>query len=86
MQSKLWSTAEAGANVVVGYPLTFAVYLWLAPLLLGIHVSPSQSVGLVVLFTAVSFLRQYFVRRVFAAIEDWSARNESHAGLNSRVE
>lgn len=77
MQSKLWSSAEAVANLIVGYPLTFVVYVWLAPALLGVHVTPSQGIGLVVLFTAVSFIRQYALRRAFVMIERRQGQQES---------
>lgn len=77
MQSKLGSTAEALVNLIVGYPLTFVAYVWLAPALLGVRVTPSQSMGLVVLFTAISFLRQYTLRRIFIMIESRSKNASS---------
>lgn len=75
MQSKLVSVIESSTNLLVGYPLTIFTYLVLAPLILGVHVTPSQSVGLTILFTLVSFVRQYLVRRAFVMIEKYSARS-----------
>ncbi len=66
-QSRLMSFVEAGANVVVGFVLAVAVQLLLFPVL-GLQPTLPQSLGIALVFTALSLLRSYALRRVFARL------------------
>lgn len=73
-QSKLSSLAEACINTAIG----FAINLALAPIvypLFGHAFTLSQNIGLTLVFTVVSVLRGYAVRRWFnARIKSLAAR------------
>jgi hypothetical protein len=56
---------EANANLVASYPITWALYAWVIPPLFHMPVSKTQSLGLTVLFSAASFVRQFMLRRIF---------------------
>lgn len=63
-QSRKASLAEAITNVVVGYWIAVAVQSVVFPLL-GIRVSFSENLFIGAVFTAVSILRSYALRRLF---------------------
>jgi hypothetical protein len=64
MQSRLQSAVETVMNYVVGFglawPMNKYVLRWL-----GFHVSNEQATGLTLLFTAVSVIRSFAIRRFF---------------------
>jgi membrane protein implicated in regulation of membrane protease activity len=63
-QSRSMSGVEALTNVVVGYALAVAVQLAVFPLA-GLNVSLPQTLGIGAVFTAVSLVRSYLLRRLF---------------------
>jgi hypothetical protein len=60
------SLVEAVANVGVGYVLAVATQVLVFPLF-GLEASLRQSLGLGAIFTLVSLVRGYLLRRVFEA-------------------
>lgn len=62
------SLAEAVVNVIAGFVLSIIVQLGAYPLL-DITTTATQNGLVALLFTAVSVLRSYLVRRLFVAIE-----------------
>jgi len=66
-QSRLMSLVEAGANVVVGYGLAVGVQLLVFPLI-GLEASLGQSLVLAAIFTLVSLVRGYLLRRLFEGL------------------
>lgn len=66
-QSHLMSLVEASANVVVGYGLAVGVQLLVFPLF-GLEATLSQSLGLGAVFTFVSLVRGYVLRRLFEGL------------------
>lgn len=66
-QSRLMSFVEAITNVVVGFLLSLVTQMVVFPLL-GLSASLSDNLILGVIFTAVSLLRSYTLRRMFEAI------------------
>ena len=60
---------EVGTNLIVGLILAWFGNRYLALWLFGIHMTGGQSLNLVVLFTVLSLLRQYTLRRVFNLLE-----------------
>jgi hypothetical protein len=66
-QSRLMSLVEAVANVVVGYGIAVAMQLVLFPTF-GLAVSLRQSLAIGVVFTLVSVVRSYLLRRILEAL------------------
>ncbi len=79
MQSRLTSLAEAVANVMIGYGVAVATQMAVFPMF-GLQPSLRDNLLLGAVFTGVSLLRSYLVRRVF---ENWRVHRErqSAAGL-----
>ena len=67
MQSRLMSLIEALANVVVGFWLAVIAQLLVFPLF-GLSVSFGQNLAIATLFTGVSLMRGYVLRRVFETL------------------
>lgn len=63
-QSRRHSALESVANVAVGYGVALATQLVVFPAL-GIPVRLSQNVAIGAIFTVVSLVRSYCLRRVF---------------------
>ena len=64
MQSRLMSLVESVANVSVGVGLALLIQVIAFPLF-GVHMSISQNLVLGGLFTLVSVIRSYALRRLF---------------------
>lgn len=69
-QSRLASIAESLANIAIGYLIAVAAQVAIFPLF-GIQVSAGDNFAIAGLFTAVSLVRSYMLRRVF---NYWSGR------------
>ena len=63
-QSKRHSWLEACANVAIGYSVAMATQLVVFPLF-GIHIPLSADVAIGAIFTGVSLVRSYLLRRLF---------------------
>lgn len=63
-QSRKHSMLEALVNVLIGYGIALAAQLVIFPLF-GIHVSPQDNILIGLLFTVVSIVRSYALRRLF---------------------
>lgn len=59
--------AESATNAAVGLVLSVAVTYTALPLF-GLYPSLSASVGITAMFTAVSFARNYAIRRIFRGL------------------
>ena len=64
MQTRLHSLIEAAANVVVGYSINVVANLTVLPLF-GLAVSAGEAAGIGLVFTGISLVRAYALRRVF---------------------
>ena len=64
MQSKLDSLIEASINTFLGFVIAFISQLVFFPIV-GIEVTLGQNFILTVLFTLVSIIRNYVIRRYF---------------------
>ena len=64
MQSKLDSLIEASLNTFIGFVIAFISQLIIFPIV-GIDVTLGQNFILTVLFTLVSIIRNYVIRRYF---------------------
>lgn len=63
-QKKRHSLVEAILNIAIGLGVALVVQLLVFPLF-GIQIPMSAHLGIVAIFTAVSVVRSYYVRRLF---------------------
>ena len=70
MQSRLISLIEALANVMIGYASAVAAQIFVFPMF-GIDVSLVDNLSLALVFTGISLIRSYALRRTF---ERWHRR------------
>lgn len=63
-QSRILSAVEAVANVAVGYGVAVATQVAVFPLF-GLHVPLSDNLAIGAVFTVVSLVRSYALRRLF---------------------
>ncbi|WP_417463290.1 hypothetical protein [Kordiimonas sp.] len=66
-QSRSLSAVEAAANVLVGWCTAFVTQLLVFPAV-GLQAGLGQHVTLSLVFTALSFVRSYVLRRAFARL------------------
>ena len=71
MQSRWMSFVEAVTNIVVGYGLAVLTQIIVFPLF-GLHASLSENLLIGAVFTVVSLIRSFALRRLFNAA--WMAR------------
>lgn len=69
-QSRRMSLAEAFVNVAVGYLVALAAQLAVFPLF-GVRIALSDNLLIGAVFTVVSILRSYALRRLFNAVAGW---------------
>ena len=63
-QTKTQSAVESAANVSIGYVVSLAANATILPLF-GISISASENLAIGAIYTAISIVRSYFVRRAF---------------------
>ena len=71
MQSKLGSAFETGTNTIVGLATSLTLNATVLPML-GFQITHTQNFIMVVVYTTVSIIRQYFLRRFFNWLERYS--------------
>ena len=64
MQSRLQSFLESVANVVLGYGVALGAQLLVFPLF-GVVIPLSSNLAIGIIFTLVSLVRSYLLRRLF---------------------
>jgi hypothetical protein len=63
-QSRKGSMFEAVMNTVIGYSINFTANLLIFPLF-GMHISLTGNFFMGLIYTAISLVRSYMLRRVF---------------------
>ena len=66
-QSRVMSLVESLANVLVGYGVAVATQ-WAVFPLFGLHTTLHENLVIGMVFTVVSIIRSYVLRRVFEAL------------------
>ncbi len=66
-QSRRMSAVEAITSTTIGYAVAVATNAVVLPAF-GFHVSMGESLAIGAIFTAVSIIRGYLVRRLFVAL------------------
>ena len=69
MQSKRLSLIEAVSNTLVGYGVNFTANLLIFPLF-GMHISLKDNFIMGLIYTAISIIRGYILRRSFNRIKE----------------
>jgi hypothetical protein len=67
-QTKLGSVAEAWANIAVGFTINYCANLVIFPLF-GMHISPGNNFLLGCIYTVISLVRSYVLRRWFNGLK-----------------
>ncbi|WP_199257580.1 DUF7220 family protein [Paracoccus binzhouensis] len=75
-QSRLMSLVESIANVIVGYGVAVATQILIFPFF-GLHVTLTQTMAMGGIFTIVSIVRSFALRRVFEAMRVGGGEHES---------
>jgi len=65
VQTKLGSFAEAWANIAVGFTINYAANLLILPAFGFTSLTPGKNFALGVLYTVISLVRSYILRRYF---------------------
>lgn len=66
-QTRLGSFIESWANVAVGFAINWCANMLVLPLF-GFYVTGAQAFGIGVIFTVISVVRSYALRRAFNKI------------------
>jgi hypothetical protein len=77
-QSRLMSLVESIANVVVGYGVAVVTQILIFPVF-GLHTTLAQNLKMGAVFTVVSIVRSYVLRRLFEGIRV-ANRSGDHGG------
>ena len=77
-QSKAMSFAEAVTNVVAGYGIALLTQLLLFPAL-GLTIAITENIVIAAVFTIVSLVRSFVLRRLFERLRSYGCRNETAA-------
>lgn len=72
-QTKVHSFIEAWANIAIGFSINFVANMLILPAF-GFNVSAGQAFGIGVIFTVISLVRSYVLRRWFNGLTLRSAR------------
>lgn len=67
MQKKAHSILEAIANTIIGMAIALVAQVIVFPLF-DIHVSTETHIGICIIFTMVSLIRSYILRRLFNSL------------------
>jgi hypothetical protein len=78
-QSRRMSLFEAMTNVTVGYVLAVATQVVVFPWF-GLHASLGDNLGIGAVFTSISLLRGYALRRLFEFIAAGNKKGPAEAG------
>jgi hypothetical protein len=67
-QTKLGSFVEAWANIAVGFAINWSANMLILPAF-GFRVTGAQAFGIGVIFTVISLVRSYVLRRWFNGLK-----------------
>jgi hypothetical protein len=65
VQSKMDSVIEAWINILIGFIISWTFFLFIISPLFGFKSNAGESFIITVLYTILSFFRQYLIRRWF---------------------
>ena len=76
-QTKFGSFVESGANIAVGFSINFAANLLILPYFGFNSLTAGKAFGIGVLFTGISLVRQYVLRRWFNGLKFGQAESKA---------
>jgi hypothetical protein len=76
MQSRIGSLVESWANVCVGFGVAWAANALVLPAF-GLPVSAGKSFAIAAVFTAISLVRSYIIRRFFNGLKFGNSKDVS---------
>lgn len=68
MQSRFMSVVESWVNILVGYGVAVVTQALIFPIF-GINIPLQDNLLMGLVFTAISFIRSYYLRRLFNKIK-----------------
>lgn len=72
-QTRLDSMMESVTNVVIGLAISTPLNAVVLPAVLNVRLSAGQNITISVIFTIVSIMRSYALRRIFNGRSVWAA-------------
>ena len=75
-QSRLMSFVEAVANVAVGYGVAVVTQILIFPVF-GLHTTLAENLSMGGIFTGVSIIRSFLLRRAFEGLRAQSIRTQT---------
>lgn len=72
-QTRTGSLAESLANTAIGWALNFTGNLVILPYFGFTSITPAKAFGIGVVFTVISLVRSFFLRRIFNSLR-WGNR------------
>lgn len=81
-QSRLDSVMESLTNIVIGLIVSTAANQLILPAVLGVPLSIGDNVRIGTIFTAISLLRSYAIRRAFNGRSVWQAVRDRAATIS----
>src|SRR5215469_12708171 len=77
-QSRTMSLVESATNIVVGFAIATVANLTVLPLF-GLHPTLSDSVEISLIYTALSLVRSYTLRRFFNSVKSYEQKRNPRA-------
>lgn len=84
-QSRIDSFMEAVTNTAFGLAVSQVANLTVLPAVLKVQVSQSAALSIGVIYTVISLVRQYVLRRAFDGRSPWQALKHGFSACMSRV-
>lgn len=72
-QSRIDSAMETVTNTAIGYVIALVANIVILPAVLGIKVSMGENLLIAALFTVISLVRGYLIRRAFNGRSVWQS-------------
>lgn len=72
-QSRVDSAMETFTNTAIGYAIALVANIFILPAVLNIEVSLEQNLFIAALFTIISLIRGYLIRRAFNGRSVWQS-------------
>lgn len=67
-QTKFWSAVESSANTTIGYVTAIMTQLIVFPMF-NIHIKLHENLAIGAIFTVISLIRGYIIRRYFNGLK-----------------
>lgn len=79
MQTRKGTLIESLAGTAIGFIISVLVWAWIVNPLWNLHTGIIDNLSITLLFTVVSVVRSYYVRRVFNMLPHKNKNNRHHA-------